>query len=201
MTNADPRKKPQQPRARNTVKRILAATADIVEELGVDAITTNLIAERANVNIASLYQYFPNKEAIVTALLESYFQEISHTLNAVLMAQTDMAIADSTRLWSHAALSYFRERQGLLTLLVRLQQNTDELSAVKVMEYRLREAMRRFLAPRREALNVPDLELAIQVSYIACTAVLTRHLLDPLPYHSDEAVVAEVVRLMVGYFQ
>lgn len=195
-----PRKQPRQDRARTTVSRILAATAAIIEQDGVDALTTNRIAEQARVNIASLYQYFPNKEAIINALLEAYFQEISHALNAVLVAQVDMTIDQSTRLWSHASLTYFRERPALLALLVRMQQQTSSLDAARVLEYRLREAMRRFLMGRRDTLTVQDLDLAIEVTFVACSAVLLRHLLDPMPYHSDEVVVEELVRLMEGYF-
>ncbi|HET8704768.1 MAG TPA: TetR/AcrR family transcriptional regulator [Pseudomonadales bacterium] len=200
MSNATPRKKPLQQRARNTVQKLLQATAELIEANGVDALTTNHIAERAGVNIASLYQYFPNKEALLAALLENYFQEISKTLNDVLVAQADLPIADSTRIWCVAALAYFRERPQLVQMILKFQHHPNELPSAKLFEYRLIEAMRRFLAPRRNQLVVPDLELAIQVAYTACAAVLTRHLLDPLPYHSDEMIANELVRMMEGYF-
>ncbi|MFQ5478311.1 MAG: TetR/AcrR family transcriptional regulator [Candidatus Binatia bacterium] len=63
-----PRKSPIQRRAVETHGRILDATARLLDELGVDALTTNAIANRAGVNIATLYSYFPNKFAVVTAL-------------------------------------------------------------------------------------------------------------------------------------
>lgn len=201
MTSATPRKKPLQQRARNTVQKLLQATAELLETSGLETLTTNHIAERAGVNIASLYQYFPNKESILAALLESYFQEISKALNDVLVAQADLPIADSTRLWCIGALAYFRERPQLLQVVMRFQQQPSELPSGKLFEYRLTEAMRRFLLPRRDQLAVPDLELAIQVAFTACSAVLSRHLLDPLPYHSDAMVADELVRMMVGYFQ
>src|SRR5262249_8923170 len=62
------RKMPRQSRSRETVEAILTATADILVRRGYAALTTNRIAERAGVNIASLYQYFPGKEAIVAEL-------------------------------------------------------------------------------------------------------------------------------------
>jgi len=63
-----PRRAPQQARARKTVDRILATTAALLDEVGVDRLTTNLVAERAGVNIASLYAYFPNKYALLHSL-------------------------------------------------------------------------------------------------------------------------------------
>jgi len=63
-----PRKTPRQERSRSTVEALLEATTDILIRQGYAKLTTNRIAERAGVNIASLYQYFPGKEAIVAEL-------------------------------------------------------------------------------------------------------------------------------------
>ena len=67
---AAPRKTPTQRRAKNTVARILSATAELISEGGVEVITTNKIAERAHINSASLDQYFGKKEAVINALIE-----------------------------------------------------------------------------------------------------------------------------------
>lgn len=63
-----PRKPPLQARARTTVAAILEAAARILEERGLDGYNTNAVAERAGVSIGSLYQYFPNKDALTAAL-------------------------------------------------------------------------------------------------------------------------------------
>src|SRR5262245_10468698 len=63
-----PRKTPLQSRAVFTVDAILEAATYILRKEGWDKFTTNHVAERAGVNIASLYQYFPNKESIVVEL-------------------------------------------------------------------------------------------------------------------------------------
>lgn len=64
------RKKPAQKRATVTFDAILDAATQILEDKGARALTTNRIAVRAGVSVGSLYQYFPNKEAIVRALIE-----------------------------------------------------------------------------------------------------------------------------------
>lgn len=61
-----PRKWPRQTRAAATVDAILEATAQILERG--DRFSTNRIAERAGVGIATLYQYFDSKEAVAAAL-------------------------------------------------------------------------------------------------------------------------------------
>ena len=65
-----PRKEPAQSRAAVTVHAILEGAADILERQGLEGYTTNGIAARAGVSIGSLYQYFPNKDAVTIALIE-----------------------------------------------------------------------------------------------------------------------------------
>jgi AcrR family transcriptional regulator len=67
-----PRKAPTQRRATATVEAILEAAARILETQGLEleGYTTNAVAERAGVSIGSLYQYFPNRDALTAALIE-----------------------------------------------------------------------------------------------------------------------------------
>jgi AcrR family transcriptional regulator len=74
-TTLEPRRLPTAGRAAQTVDRILEATAELLDEIGFDAITTNRIAERAQVNVASLYKYFPNKYAVLKALADKVRDE------------------------------------------------------------------------------------------------------------------------------
>ena len=65
----NPRKQPRQKRAQATVAVIVEAAARILEEAGLDAFNTNAVADRAGVSVGSLYQYFPNKAALMAALV------------------------------------------------------------------------------------------------------------------------------------
>jgi AcrR family transcriptional regulator len=69
-----PRRLPVQKRAKERVEHILDILAILLVEKGFDGISTNLIAERADVDVASIYQYFPNKYAILCALAERTFE-------------------------------------------------------------------------------------------------------------------------------
>lgn len=67
-----PRKIPRQARSRATVDRILDAAARLFDAHGYRATTTNHVAEEAEVSVGSLYQYFPSKDALLTALAERH---------------------------------------------------------------------------------------------------------------------------------
>lgn len=60
--------KPQQERAKRTYEAILSAAADLLVEVGVERISTNLVSERAGITVPALYRYFPNKYAVLNAL-------------------------------------------------------------------------------------------------------------------------------------
>ncbi|KRA24568.1 hypothetical protein ASD65_09195 [Microbacterium sp. Root61] len=79
-----PRREPQQARGRAAVSAILSATSELLEEQGLDSLTTSAIAERAGVNIATLYRYYPNKFTIVRELAESLELERSDVSIAAL---------------------------------------------------------------------------------------------------------------------
>lgn len=74
-----PRKKPSQTRSQNMVEGILDATRSLLRKsgaAGVSQITTNHIAREANISVGSLYQYFPNKEAILFELYKEILGQI-----------------------------------------------------------------------------------------------------------------------------
>lgn len=70
------RRQPLQARARRRVELILAATAELLTELGADALGTGAIAERAGIPIGSVYHYFPSKEAILAELADRKFRAV-----------------------------------------------------------------------------------------------------------------------------
>ncbi|OLF06313.1 TetR family transcriptional regulator [Actinophytocola xinjiangensis] len=79
------RKQPVQQRSAKRVEQMLEACAALIDELGYDGVTTTLIAERAGVAVGSLYQFFPDKRAVVQALtkrnLDHFTAEIDRRLD------------------------------------------------------------------------------------------------------------------------
>ena len=71
-----PRKLPTQARAKARIQRVLDATQAILNRDGPAAVTTPAIAAASGVSVGSIYQYFPNKEAIILALYEARLTHI-----------------------------------------------------------------------------------------------------------------------------
>ena len=81
-----PRKLPRQSRSASTVQVIVEAAARLLERGGASGFNTNNVAEIAGVSIGSLYQYFPNKDAIVRALIERQAKLVAANARAALAA-------------------------------------------------------------------------------------------------------------------
>ncbi|MCP3707743.1 TetR/AcrR family transcriptional regulator [Paraburkholderia sp. CNPSo 3274] len=86
-TSGAMRKAPKQARSRATIDAILDAAAHILGERGWSAFTTNAVAEAAGVSIGSLYQYFPDKLALIDAVRRRHFDDVLAVLQAAANPQ------------------------------------------------------------------------------------------------------------------
>ena len=96
--SSNPRRRsaPQQERSRLMVERIVTAGRAVLIERGFDGATTNRIAEAAGISPGSLYQYFPDKEAIISEVVDRYADQIAARVTAHMTTQIgtpDEAIA------------------------------------------------------------------------------------------------------------
>ncbi|OLT42353.1 hypothetical protein BJF85_23140 [Saccharomonospora sp. CUA-673] len=112
-----PRKHPRQQRSRATVEAVLEAAAQVFEREGMAA-TTNRIAERAGFSIGTVYQYFPNKHAILAALAERHIDDAATQLRATF-AELDAANAG----WKETV-------HAVCTTLARLHADRPRLHTV-----------------------------------------------------------------------
>ena len=131
-----PRKLPLQARSAQTVEAVLEAAARILETQGLAACTTNAVAERAGVSVGSLYQYFPNRDALTVALIERETAQLLVDVEHAAQGRTargrieDMvraAVAHQMRRPELARLIDFEERR--LPLGERNQRVADTIHA------------------------------------------------------------------------
>ena len=78
-----PRSKPIQNRARLQRDKILRVTSQLLKTVGLDELTTILVAKKVGVSVGTLYHYFPNKHAILYALSELWVESINNLINEI----------------------------------------------------------------------------------------------------------------------
>ncbi len=87
---------------------------------GVSAVNTNDVAERAGVSVGSLYQYFPNKESLLSALAVRCRQELYDVLSDVIVAERDRSTVELTEAVASALVQFYREDLRLYAELLPL---------------------------------------------------------------------------------
>jgi AcrR family transcriptional regulator len=91
------RRQPRQPRSKQTVNTMLDAVTVVLKRHGPDGVTTNRISEAAGFSIGSLYQYFPDKQAIYRALHDRHVNEVRAAITQALADNTSGSLEDFTR--------------------------------------------------------------------------------------------------------
>src|SRR5882762_3242399 len=81
QTILEPRKSPVQARSAASVDAILEATIQVLLQVGKERLTTTKVASRAGVSVGTLYQYFPNKSALLKAALKRHMDEITEAVD------------------------------------------------------------------------------------------------------------------------
>lgn len=198
MPSADrrlqPRREPRQVRAELTRERILAAAAHVFTEYGYAAGTTNRIAERARVSIGSLYQYFPNKDAILAALLLRHIDRGAWT-QADELDLSPGTLAATVRALVRDAIDNHSEGPQLLRIMIEEAPLSQELLDTIDRHGKQRVAQIRDLLALHPDVRVTDLDTAAEL--IVFTVEINTHKLmadpRPIPIERFERELANMV--------
>lgn len=191
-----PRKTPKQDRSRATVEALLEATTDILLRDGYAKLTTNRIADRAGVNIASLYQYFPGKEAIVAELRRRHGADQRDVLRQVLANRRPAELESTIRALVSVGVTGHAQAPRLHRVF------TEEMPAlgyrdVAAIDAPIFEAMRRFL--QEADADVRDIDLALWMIATASGAVLHRAAVERPEDLSTGVIADELITLLCRY--
>ncbi|WP_339673448.1 TetR/AcrR family transcriptional regulator [Dasania marina] len=112
------RRKPRQARAQKRHDQILDITAELLESVGIDGLTTILIAKELKISVGSLYHYYPNKVAILCALASRWLDEMTY-----IIAEVDKNIAEHRDITSYVQVytdkisDMYKRQRGILPLV------------------------------------------------------------------------------------
>jgi len=127
-----PRNVPVQQRAHRQRDKILKATSELLETVGVDELTTIRVAEAVGISVGTLYHYFPNKHAILYSLAENWIETVLEGLEDIGQRDlSNVAIKDFVVLITGVFESLFIKHSPLLPLINAIN-TLPELNSLKV---------------------------------------------------------------------
>ena len=132
-----PKKRPAQERSRATFDAIVEAATWLLPRRGFAGTTTNHIAARAGVNIASLYEYFPGKDAIVAQVAERLVERVLARLAEGAPRVAAAGEARAARLWVELIHDTVAREKDLIAVFLGQVPYTHQLDPIRDLGARL----------------------------------------------------------------
>jgi len=195
----EPRRKPRQVRGELTRERILTAAAHVFAEHGYAAGTTNRIAERARVSIGSLYQYFPNKDAVLAELLIQHIDRGAWT-NAENLDLSPGTLRATVKAIIRDAIDNHSDDPRLLRVMIEEAPVSQELLDTIDRHGKLRTAQLRDVITRHPDIHVDDPGVAADL--VVFTVEMNTHKFMAAPRATaTETFENELVAMMTRYLR
>ncbi|MFB9246535.1 TetR/AcrR family transcriptional regulator [Massilia antarctica] len=171
--NISPKKLPRQRRAIATVDALIEAATYILAREGLGGFTANKVAEKAGVNIASLYQYFPNKEALIFHIVQqTWARQLGRLAPILARPGPDHAkkLRDFLREFFLTEAAEVELRRALRTASIDLRE-TDEFKSLLSEGANL---MKNFIAEAVRGEALEDLEFVVDFVVLLTTSFAER---------------------------
>src|SRR5678810_1023221 len=169
-----PRKRPRQARSQATVDSILEATARVLVKQGFDGLSTNAVATAAGVSIGSLYIYFPNKEALVSALIDRHMEEMNTAILAELTRVAELPIAQAARAVIELTIRAHAIDPELHKVLTEQVPRIGKLARLREVDEICHRMVAGLLASRKDEIAIRDPDLAAFILVSTIDAVVHR---------------------------
>lgn len=196
-----PRKKPTQSRGKSTVDFIIEATKKIIINEGYDHATTNHIAEVTGVSVGSLYQYFPNKEAIVLALIEETVSLAANKVRTKLRGLMDIPLEEAMHEVIRMILSTYQENEFILLRLLHKVPELEEYTQQLAVEKFTHSTNLAFLQQHEHEISVNDLETALMVIENSVISNINTFIDENPTNLTEEQFISEMVKLVCSYLK
>lgn len=195
-----PRKSPRQKRAKDLVAAVLEAGSRILIERGYEQLSMQRVAQVAGVSPGSLYQYFPDKAALVTALIEAQSErELAFHLARYEQISPAASLPEALELVLRAIVDFQRQEGPLMRRTLEALPHLGRYPQLAERAQRAVQFFRGLLEVHRGAVAVEDLDLATHVLANSIHS-LTHDGVMPRPDAlDDERLVRELMRLCLGY--
>ena len=200
-----PRKAPRQPRAAETRARILDAARATFEAHGYSHGSTNRIAAAAGLSVGSLYQYFPNKDAILVELVDAHIEAGTVALRAALadvLATADDGPPSLPELigatTSALVALHATDRRLHRVLFEEAPRPPEQLARLRALEAELTGTVAALLAGHPD-VQVADPAVAARLVIDTVESLVHRVATDDASGIADDVLATEITRMIVAY--
>ena len=195
-----PRKRPVQTRSEATVAALLEASIQVLLAVGYRKLTTTRVAERAGVSVGTLYQYFPNREALITSVIEDYLEDI-----AALVAQScqDLAGRPLDELATGLVDAFIAAKWQRIELSRAVHEPLVDVGGAELVRATAGRSAD-FVADILQSCSDADFRDVHQLALLvvmACSSLLQAAITDPTKSIDVEALRAHMRAMVLGYLR
>jgi AcrR family transcriptional regulator len=198
LLELEPRKTPQQSRSVATVEAIHDATIQVLLKNGADRLNTVNVAQRAGVSVGTLYQYFPNKQALLFAVLERHLLVVAKAVEDACAANhfqpLEVMVEELVNRYVDAKLL---DRDTSLALYRVAAQAGGNLILDRIQK-RCLVAMTNML----QTANLPaaaDVNYMVHMIYLTMAGTLRGHLESNAPLRMTGKLREHLTKLVIAY--
>jgi AcrR family transcriptional regulator len=188
-----PKKRPVQQRSRDTFDALVEACTGLLVERGYARTTTNHIAERAGVNVASLYEYFPGKDAIVAEVAARLVERVLARLGRVAAHAMELGEDRAVRAWIEGIHATLLREKKLVAVFLYQVPYTNELDSIRNVGVRLVEFSQRIRAHAGGFVRSDFSDATLHLLVNLVTSTIMQLLFDPPKDVSRRALLDELI--------
>ena len=196
----EPRKTPIQARSTACVNAILDATIQVLLKMGKERLTTTRVALRAGVSVGTLYQYFPNKSALLQAALKRHLDEVTNAVELVCKQQEGATLRQMA---TALITAFFEAKMKNAKTSVALYSVSSDVDGAKIVQQtgiRSNKAIVEMLASSREPLP-GDPELVASILQGAMAGIIRRLLESAAPENQFQTLQDELILFASAYLE
>ena len=194
----EPRKSPVQARSAASVDAILEATVQVLLNVGKERLTTTRVASRAGVSVGTLYQYFPNKSALLQAALKRHMDEVTEAIELVCKEQRGRTLRQMATALITAFLEAKMTDAKTSVALYAVSSDVDGARIVQQMGIRSNKAIVQMLATASGRLTT-DPQLVASMLQGAMVGVSRRMLESDAPEEQLDVLRRELIFVACAY--
>jgi AcrR family transcriptional regulator len=196
-----PKKLPSQRRSQATFDALVEACARLLPERGYAGTTTNHIARRAGVNISSLYEYFPGKDAIVAQVAARLVDRVLARLDDGAARSLAAGAGDAVRVWLAWIHDTLARERALVAVFLYQVPYTNRLAPIRAIGARLLEFSQQVRSHAGGFVSEDFTDATLHLTINLVTSTMLQLVLDPPAEVPRQDLMDELVRRVEAWIR